>query len=397
MLKKSVIWPTIASMLQLSQDQENALKTLKEWHKDVGKKQFITLGGYAGTGKTTLLSFLRQDLDTQNDKMSVAFCSFTGKATQVLKQKLIEHSTVFKKDFIGTIHSLIYKTIEDSRGAVIGWELRDRAEVVYDLIIVDEASMIDATIWSDLLSFGIPVIAVGDHGQLPPIMGSFNLMEQPQLRLEKIHRQAQDNPIIQLSILARERGHIPVGTYTNAVEKLDMAESGYMITLILCGYNNTRVRINMQVRSTLGFEEAGPSSNDRVICLRNNREKAIFNGMLGTLLEIKKKGTDKYKVAVKMDGAAENDIYEGIISAEQFGATQTLNNINGAVRTKDMDLFDFGYALTVHKAQGSQAKKVVIFEERFKSQDDDMWKRWLYTAVTRAEEELMIFGTDYRV
>jgi len=57
------------------------------------------------------------------------------------------------------------------------------------------------------------------------------------------------------------------------------------------------------------------------------------------------------------------------------------------------DLFDFGYALTVHKAQGSQAKKVILFEERFSKMDDTDWKRWLYTAITRAEEELLIFGS----
>ena len=57
------------------------------------------------------------------------------------------------------------------------------------------------------------------------------------------------------------------------------------------------------------------------------------------------------------------------------------------------DLFDFGYALTVHKAQGSQAKRVILFEERFSQMTDDEWRRWLYTAVTRAEEELFIFSS----
>jgi exodeoxyribonuclease-5 len=58
----------------------------------------------------------------------------------------------------------------------------------------------------------------------------------------------------------------------------------------------------------------------------------------------------------------------------------------------EIDLFDFGYALTVHKAQGSQAQKVVLFEERFSKMDDETWCRWLYTGVTRAGEELYIIG-----
>jgi len=55
-------------------------------------------------------------------------------------------------------------------------------------------------------------------------------------------------------------------------------------------------------------------------------------------------------------------------------------------------LFDWGYALTVHKAQGSEADQVVLFEERFSFYDDEMWNRWLYTAVTRAKNELYWIG-----
>ena len=99
-----------------------------------------------------------------------------------------------------------------------------------------------------------------------------------------------------------------------------------------------------------------------------------------------------YKVEISMDSFSGDFLYEGVISSEQFNSSTTLNNIVGYAKTKDMDLFDFGYALTVHKAQGSQAKKVVLFEERFGRQDEDMWRRWLYTGITRAEEELLIIG-----
>jgi ATP-dependent exoDNAse (exonuclease V) alpha subunit len=57
------------------------------------------------------------------------------------------------------------------------------------------------------------------------------------------------------------------------------------------------------------------------------------------------------------------------------------------------DLFDFGYALTVHKAQGSSADTVLLFEERNQHMSDDDWRRWLYTAVTRAERQLYIIGS----
>lgn len=386
--------------ITLSDDQKRALESLLDWYKSTDKSAFITLGGYAGTGKTTLISFFRKQLEKDKKNLSIAFCSFTGKATQVLKRKLIEHEATYFTDFVGTIHSLIYKAVTNGFGAIIGWDLKEKEDLDYNLIIVDEASMVDESIWRDLLSFDIPIIAVGDHGQLPPIHGTFNLMESPQLKLEQIHRQAAHNPIIKLSVMARTKGNIPEGVYGERVKKVSQIESESLLdgifsgfddsTMILCGYNATRVKINSVVRVALGFERPFPSPEDRVICLRNNREKAIFNGMLGKVKEISKKDTARYNTKIEMDGLEE--VYEGLVSSEQFHSSRTLNNINGCIRTKDLDLFDFGYALTVHKAQGSQAKKVVLFEERFKNQDDDMWRRWLYTGVTRAEEELLIIS-----
>ncbi len=386
-------------MLELSTDQKTLIKYLRRWF-DEKASPYVTVGGYAGTGKTTSIAVFRALLHEKTPKLKIAFCSYTGKATQVLRTKLLAQKQIYKSDFIGTIHSLFYSTIEDDRGVVLGFKLKDVEDIKYDLIIVDEASMIDAVIWQDLLSFGIPIIAVGDHGQLPPITGNFNLMKDPQVKLSKIHRQAQENPIIKLSIMAREKGEIPECDF-GKVKKVKMSESGYLIdevfysfnpeTLILCGYNSTRNKINTAIRGFLGFEEPTPTVGDRIICLRNNHKKSIFNGMQGVIEEIDDVDLKSYRVKLSMD-SLDGLIYEGMISKEQFNSAKTLNNINGAVQTQGLDLFDFGYALTTHKAQGSQAKRVVLFEERFKQMDDDMWKRWLYTAVTRAEEELLIFG-----
>lgn len=388
-------------MFELSKDQQKASQILLDFCKTQTKKQnFITLGGYAGTGKTTLISELRKQLNSIEPKLKVGFCAFTGKAVQVMKNKLIQNGAIFKKDDIGTIHSLIYRTIEDERGAVLGWIKKEIEELDYDLIIVDEASMVDEKIWNDLMYYQIPIIAIGDHGQLPPISGNFNLMNAPELKLENIHRQAEGNPIIQVSILARENGKIPHQKWSKDVFKVNMGEayeyyedlfSSYdSETLILCNFNGTRLRLNQSVRKYLGFEEPTPQKNDRVICLRNNHEKQIFNGMQGYIKYIKPKTEVSYDVEIDMDGSLK--YYNGLISKDQFNSEITLNNINRSYKTQGLDLFDFGYALTVHKSQGSQAKKVILFEERNKYQNDDDFKRWLYTAVTRAEEKLIIFG-----
>lgn len=380
-------------------DQKRALENLFIWYKEKNR-QFITLGGYAGTGKTTLVSYLRKELYKLNKNLKVSFCAYTGKAARVLRSKLFEARALSSEDFVGTIHSLIYSPITNDKDEIIGWELKK--EIDSDLIIIDEASMVDQSIWKDLLSFGLPIIAVGDHGQLPPINGKFNLMEKPELILEEIHRQAKENPIIRLSILAREAGSIPFGSFGRKVAKINSQEieSKEQIeevlrtyrpdTLILCGYNSTRVKLNSFIRSFQGFNEETPQKGERVICLRNNHAKEIFNGMLGKIVNVEKRDEDWYESEISMDG--EEKTYKGKILISQFNRKEPLNFTKERYKTKEGDLFDFGYALTVHKAQGSQASKVVVFEERFSKMDEEEWRRWLYTAVTRAEEELLIIG-----
>jgi len=387
-------------LITLTKDQNKAIGTLLDWYKNPSSKNFITLGGYAGTGKTSLIGNFRLLLNKTNKNLKVAFCSYTGKATRVLRVMLLDQKTIFKNDSISTIHSLIYSPMVNSNEEIIGWEKKEK--INFDLIILDEASMVDESIWDDLLSYGIPIIAVGDHGQLPPVNGKFNLMANPELKLEEIHRQKKGNSIIDLSIMARTEGFIPEGTYGKNIIKISRHDSdnSELINeilsnyspelLILCGYNTTRIRLNNYIRHSLEFTGLTPQKGDRVICLRNNHEKNIFNGMLGSINYIDESDDKAYYAKIDFDD--EPDIYKGFILAEQFGNKEPLNFTQRRNLTLKADLFDFGYALTVHKAQGSQARKVLLFEERFPKMDDEAWRRWLYTAVTRASEELIIVG-----
>ena len=381
-------------------DQERAMESVMDWWK-LQKSGYLTLGGFAGTGKTTLMSELREKINNENNKTRISFCAYTGKASQVLKNTLVKKIGGKNLDNVSTIHSLIYSPIINDSKKVIGWTKKESIEA--DLIVVDEASMINRKIWEDLKSFRIPILAVGDHGQLPPVGESFNLMEKPMLKLEKIHRQAEDNPIIKLSMMARNEGKIPVGRYGNNIRKLSRYESetGYEIEevlqgnnddlLILAGYNKTRVNLNKAIRNYKGYESDKPEVGDKVICLKNNWQKNIFNGMSGRIASIfpimeKLWEPEFYEVEIEMENGM---IYDGRIKADQFG---NMTNDNRDVSVKECDFFDFGYALTVHKAQGSQAKKVLLFEERFPKMSDDEWRRWLYTGITRAEKELIIVG-----
>ncbi len=371
-----------------------------EWYgKDRENMPYVTLGGYAGTGKTTLIGVIRKELHKIDPGLKVGFVSFTGKAARILQHKIKEAEVMFRQDTVGTIHSLIYTPILNGNEEIVGWKTKE--EIECNLIIVDEASMVDSLIWEHLMSYHVPMIVVGDHGQLPPIRGSFTLMQNPNLKLEEIHRQAKKNPIINVSITARETGDIPAGRYGPTVVKYtrDSSDTPEILqemlnnyeneTLILCGYNKTRKRLNAHIRSALGFESKERLVGDRYICLRNNHKEHIYTGLLGIIAKISRKNDQVYATDIDIDG--EDIQYSGLIAVDQFDADTALNFSENRRLFHGIDLFDFGYALTVHKAQGSQARKVILFEERFSKMTDDDWRRWLYTAVTRAEEELYIF------
>jgi exodeoxyribonuclease-5 len=388
------------SNVQLSPDQSNVLADLMTWLKNP-LNQSITVGGYAGTGKTTLISILRHTIAEAFPKYRVAFACYTGKASQVLKQKLLAQKSIYANDFCGTIHSLMYQAVIDEDGKIERW--KRNSEIPYDLIIVDEASMVTSDIWNDLTKYQLPIIAVGDHGQLPPIESAFSLMETPQIRLEQIHRQSQGNPIIEIATIARTTGQIPFKKFSEYVKKVDkqnedvseLLQTWFIPhideTLILCARNKTRVALNQHIRSLRGFESNEPQIGETLICLKNNYEAEggpIYNGMHGTLKRIEKKYIHWYDVDIAF--ADEDRTFTGDISQHQFNQEKVLESIKGIHYSKIGNRFDFGYALTVHKAQGSQSKSVIVFEEFAPYMSDEEWRRWLYTAVTRASERLLI-------
>ncbi len=385
----------------LSSDQVAALKQIGAWYRQP-PQQYLTLGGYAGTGKTTLIGYVRKAIRENDPDIKVAFCAFTGKAVRVMETALKSQKVSRKSDSIGTIHSLIYDTQLDRAGHVTAW--RRKAQLAVDLIIVDEASMVTAELWQDLISFKLPILAVGDHGQLPPVGSDFNLMAEPMLRLEQVYRQAAASPITKIATLARTTGHIPAENFGEGVIKLDRSSDSVGIAmeelleqwrpswLVLAGYNHTRVKLNHTLRDRMGFESADPVAGDQVICLRNNPTAKLYNGMTGTITRITTSNNDDDSLWWLADISIDDVSFEGYILREQFGASTTVKKPPLAPDGKRGNLFDFGYALTVHKAQGSSAETVLLFEERSKHMSDEDWRRWLYTAVTRAEHKLYIVG-----
>jgi len=412
---------------QQSQAIENILKLCKESSFDTSqyyRDPFIyRVGGYAGTGKTYMLTHLRKELNTLWKNLSVAFVTFTGKASSVLKAKLEENNSIFGQDYIGTIHSLIYKplTLYDKVlkcHVIVGWELKDEEDVYYDLIVIDEGSMVSRDIWKDLLKIGKPILIVGDHGQLPPVDPNvgFNLMTNPDFELTDIRRQALDSPIIWLSKFIRENGYIPFNkVFSPDVFKISWnhPKAKYIWEnlelndelIILCAFNQTRQQLNEDIRNRLSYKNSTPYPGERIVCLKNNRETKLMNGQIGTVLLMMPEIKNAYRLTVDVDGV--EDPIECFVHNICFGqVTYTLYDRSKGSEIQKMykyaikkkypgvDYFDYGYCISVHKSQGSEWNKVLLFEQRTKRWDDDYYARWLYTAVTRAKEKLCIIS-DY--
>lgn len=376
----------------LSADQQAAHDAVVAWTKKPSP-QILTLGGLAGTGKTTTIAQIVKTLRAQQHR-DIVFCAFTGKASLVMRKKL-DAAAVLNDDYCGTIHGLIYQPRKKD-GKLI-W---DRVPSIgADLIVLDEASMVDEILLKDLCSYNIPILAVGDHGQLPPVSGALNLMANPAIRLEKIHRQAEGNPIVQMSMRAREGKGILCGAY-GAVTKVARRQIAETVDkypdwfdragMVLCGTNNTRNALNHLLRARRGFQGAQPQVGERVICLRNQREAELFNGLTGVLRAIEPIIRDddeapRYaKATVEIDG---NGTWEGVLRLDQFGNPKTIPSFE-----KGVALFDWGYAMTVHKAQGSEAPVAIVFDECSWMESEDLRRRWKYTAYTRAAEQLLIVG-----
>ncbi|KPK46454.1 MAG: hypothetical protein AMK74_00155 [Nitrospira bacterium SM23_35] len=384
---------------------------------DTGHRNYITVGGYAGTGKTHLAAALRITLGDLNRTMRVGFCAFTGKASSVLRERLESMAGLYTGDYVGTIHGMIYRPViqedENRRQRIVGWKRRSR--LPYDLIILDEASMVSSDLWRDLTSYGIPIIAVGDHGQLPPIGDRFSIVHRPDLVLNEIHRQALDSPIIRLSVEVRTMGEIPFETFGNDVYKVrqsgsdldDLSEGldfSQPTIIILCGMNWTRVRLNTHIRSKLGYYGGIPCEGERIICLKNNHYTKLMNGQLGTLGSIRLRVTPEiYEAVITMDNLPEP--YQTLVHSCCFGkreygghydevSPKKVEQILDDTGYPAVDLFDFGYAISVHRSQGSEWDSVLLFEERSRHWDDEFYKRWLYTAVTRAKERLFVIARD---
>lgn len=373
--------------MQLSPQQDDALKAVADWLKR-GDSPLFRLFGYAGTGKTTLARYFAEGVDG-----TVQFAAFTGKAAQVMRAKGAANAK--------TIHSLIYRPrgeesvtdeVTGKTGMAPTFALNRQSDIARaKLVIVDECSMVGEELGRDLLSFGTPVLVLGDPGQLPPISGGgFFTDAEPDFLLTEIHRQAAENPIVRMAMDVREGRALTHGDHGTAriIGKADLDTA--MVTgadQVLVGINRTRRRYNQRLRQLAGFEARYPQAGDKLVCLRNDPAKGLLNGSLWKVMTASAPASKPgVNLLVSPD---DGDTDRGVAKIRLLKAA--FDNPDEEVPwqlKRRHDDFDYGYALTVHKAQGSQWDDVVLFDESFAFRD--MRERWLYTAITRAAETLTI-------
>lgn len=373
--------------MEWSPQQELAIAEISKWLKSRTSPQIFRLFGYAGTGKTTLISEISELVKGQ-----VVYMAFTGKAALVMQKKGCYGAS--------TIHSAIYRPVEDKKTGEVEFVLNyDSMVATADLIIIDEVSMVNAEIGEDLLSFGRKVLVIGDPFQLPPVKGEgFFTSGNPDIMLTEIHRQARDNPIIRLSIDIREHRSLFNQNYDqckvfnrSAVDNPEFDNVLKMVDQVLCGMNRTRTSLNGRIRLAKGIANpldlTEPKIGDKLICLRNNNKKGLLNGGLweATSVELATMNGE-YAINMKsLDELGDNVDFNARVPKEFFSGGE--DKLDWRYR-KNIDEFTFGDALTVHKSQGSQWNNILIVDESrvFREHSD----RHLYTAVTRAAERVYL-------
>ena len=434
-----------------SDTQHKAIAAIKEWFEnDTEKQQVFSMFGYAGTGKSTVLKFALEEVGIehhQNGENGAACvpgavtATFTGKAALVLRRK----GTPAR-----TIHSLIYSVIEATEEEVeaaekkidaalaearrlSGFE-RTMAEATIEamrqsvaqmkhprfalnpksdaahakLIVLDEVSMVGEEMARDLMSFGKPILVLGDPGQLPPIEGAGAFTKNtPDIMLTEIHRQAAESAIIRLATMARQGQPIAFGhydTYVSKMRKMDITpQQALRGGQVICGLNATRLQLNNAMRHAAGFGDSMlPSgSGEKIICLKNQNDLGLINGMFITLADIVDENSLYFSALVTDEDG------NRIGPPQQDGSRGRLRIYKG--HFEDQVAFDkqrhdrdwktkrmlteatFGWAITGHKSQGSQWNNVVVWDDGLGRTTEDR-ARWLYTAITRAEQGLVILA-----
>lgn len=382
-----------------SDEQFAAIKEIVKWYRGgPNTPQVFYLAGYAGTGKSTIAKFVIDQLATKAG-FNVCTAAFTGKAANVLRQKGNPNASTF--------HSGMYMPMVDKDGNVHFTLQEDAPFADADLILGDECSMINEELGCDAESFGKKILVMGDPGQLPPVSGAgYWTNREPDVFLDKVHRQALDSPILRIATSLRLGIMPPEGEWTDgAGHKSRVIRTNPKLTAdwlyredtqAICGTHVNRWGHTRRMRTRRGYTSHLPQEGELVMCCRNDKELGVFNGSFGTMLNdatpiTRRGGKGEILIDVKMD-----DLFSPIkllrthpyLFQQHFDPTvQKPPKLSRSVQE-----FDWSYILTCHKAQGSEWEDVTVLDDGGVFRQDQ-W-RWRYTAATRASKRLTFLRRD---
>jgi exodeoxyribonuclease V len=372
------------------------------WYKS--NDQVYELSGAAGTGKTTLVRYAIEKLGLELNE--VAFIAYMGKAAMQMARNGLPAQTV---------HSLIYtyeKILDlDENGKIqlnergkpkttFQFILREKLPKKVKLIVVDEGSTINEAMGNDILSFGKPVIVLGDLNQLPPVFGKSFFLQHPNYILTEVMRQNQNNPIIWLA--QRVLNNLPLqhGVYgkSSVITKNDLNEFTFKnANVVLTCTNKLRYEINTLFRENfMGLRKLDIlNEGEKIICRKNNWNRSIENSIYLT------NGMSGYADYVDMESfngkGMKIDFRPDFINKKFKNITVDYKSLFAKPGDENVidpygftrDKFEFGYAITTHLSQGSQYPNVLFLNEK-NTFDRDTYKKLVYTAITRASETITI-------
>lgn len=328
------------------------------------------IGGYAGTGKTTLIKNVVERLTGFNKNVLVM--APTGKAANVLTNKGVPAST---------IHRQLYRLTEDRP---VTFVLRDTVEA--DYFVIDEASMLSVELVNDIESFSKPTLYVGDPAQLEPVGDDAKLMHSPDIVLREIHRTAEDSDIIHFATMLRT-GHIHPVAFSQTFKPLsnnltfrgkgDLKRSEWLaFDQIIVGKNNTRNIFNQIFKKS---PNPLPTIGDKLICLKNDYPSGVFNGETFVVT------SDDFQQDANGELTIQLESIDGTRQWLPFWREYFFDQSTPAYnKPRNVCWFDFAYAITCHKSQGSEWDNIAVVDEAFGNPPN----RWRYTAATRAAKNL---------
>ena len=409
--------------MELTSGQEIALQNIRDLqNRYLDGGGIGVISGYAGTGKTTLISVIN---DGWKDCIVV---TPTGKASLRVKEATGARAM--------TIHRWMYSVVEDEDTGDISFRKKEIDLVEYPgpgFLIVDEASMLSFDVFKDLYEFckrlQINLILIGDGFQLPPVEAdvkkqAFSVFNDDfpahfKVQLTEIHRQAQNSPIIRASMAVRNGRWVEESlSEVETVKPDDLTNEGHEVWsnegVVICHKNATRNALNRSIRAKEHLELGPLQVGEPLLVTKNNYFYDIYNGEVLNILEPVK--TLKHQVV--RDRANNASTYVDFQTTEvvtpsgrkeillgdkdvlgtlgEVSSYSVYRNAKDIIWEKDLKgqisfvNANLGYCLTNHKAQGSEWNDVLFVLESSVRLNSSEGRRFVYTGLTRAKKRVRI-------